>query len=190
PTVYHLSRDVAATQSPPEDPEGPPQDCEICFAPCDRFFKLPKALACGHVFCPKCLARVSVAAPAAPLLCPTAVLPHCGPPALTSCPLTSLPPPVVSSASIAPRGSCSTSPPSRPGAHGPSAWRWGGLSPPPAPPGGRSGVWWPLFEAVAITIALMVAGGLVLCGIILFFLLPAVCEGGGQAEEVARYTYE
>lgn len=173
--------------SPPGDPEGPPRDCVICFAPYDRLFKLPKALACGHVFCLECLARVSIAAPGAPLLCPvcrrpTAVPPRRGPPALPTC--SDLLPPDLPAT---PGGFVRFDRPKGLLLYAPHPGRLptvtlslevGGSEPPPAPPGGQSGVRWPLFKAVAVAVALMVAGGLVLCGIFLFFLLPAACEGG------------
>lgn len=183
----HKIKAIAAMTSPPADPEGPPRDCVICFAPYDRLFKLPKALGCGHVFCLECLARVSVATPAAPLLCPicrrpTALPPRRGPPALPTC--SDLLPPALPAT---PRGFVRFDRPKGLLLYAPQPGRLptvtlslevGGSQPPPAPPGGRGGGRWPFFKAVAVAVALLISGGLVLCGVFIFFLLPAACEGG------------
>ncbi|XP_068265444.1 RING finger protein 225 [Nyctibius grandis] len=175
--------------------DDPPLDCVICFAPYDRLFKVPKLLGCGHTFCLECLARVTVAAPAAPtLLCPVCRRPtplprHRGPPALPTHPdlLALLPPgPAASVRFSRPKGLLYV-PPGRPK---PSdqvptvtlSLELGRPEPPPAPPN-RPWPWtscrWSLYRAVALTVALTVGGGLVLCGVFLFFLQPMACGEGG-----------
>uniref|UniRef100_A0A663FFP0 Ring finger protein 225 n=1 Tax=Aquila chrysaetos chrysaetos TaxID=223781 RepID=A0A663FFP0_AQUCH len=172
----------------------PSLDCVICFAPYDRLFKVPKVLGCGHTFCLECLARVTVVAPAAPtLLCPICrrptALPRCrGPPALpTRADLLALLPP-------GPTGSVRFSRPKGllyvPPGHPKPADQVPtvtlslelGRPEPPAPPN-RGWPWisgrWSLYRAVALMVALVVGGGLVLCGVFLFFLQPVACSEGG-----------
>ncbi|XP_040437239.1 RING finger protein 225-like [Falco naumanni] len=182
------------------DTEGvSPLDCVICFAPYDRLFKVPKVLGCGHTFCLECLARVTVVAPDAPtLLCPicrrpTALPRRRGPPALpTRADLLALLPP-------GPAGSVRFSrpkgllyvPPGHPKPPGQvptvTLSLELGQPDPPAPPPSRG--WprvsgrWSLYRAVALTVALAVGGGLVLCGVFILFLQPMVCGEGGAGDQ-------
>ncbi|XP_074666672.1 RING finger protein 225-like [Strix aluco] len=183
---------------PPLDSGGPPPlDCVICFAPYDRLFKVPKVLGCGHIFCLECLARVTVGAPAADpptLLCPicrrpTALPPRRGPPALPTPPdLLALLPPGPTATSIRfnrPKGLLYVPPPHP---KTPDQLPTVTLSlelgrPDPPPPqnqpqpqlSGRC----VLGRALALTLALMVGGGLAFCGVFLFFIQPAAYEEGG-----------
>ncbi|XP_054663614.1 RING finger protein 225-like [Grus americana] len=177
------------------DTEGrPPLDCVICFAPYDRLFKVPKLLGCGHTFCLECLAKVTVVASDAPTLpCPvcrrpTALPRRRGPPALPTCLdlLALLPPGPTGSVRFSrPKGLLYVSPGhpkspeqvptvtlslelGRPDPPDPPSWGWSWTS------GRRS-----LYRAVALTVALTVGGGLVLCGVFLFFLQPVACSEGG-----------
>lgn len=192
-SLFLPARDITVAMA--EDTEGVPSlDCVICFAPYDRLFKVPKVLGCGHTFCLECLARVTVVAPAAPtLLCPICrrptALPRCrGPPALpTRADLLALLPP-------GPTGSVRFSRPKGllyvpPGHPKPidqvptvTLSLELGRPEPPAPPNRG----WPwisgrgsLYRAVALMVALVVGGGLVLCGVFLFFLQPVACSEGG-----------
>ncbi|KAM6188443.1 RING finger protein 225 [Sarcoramphus papa] len=177
------------------DAEGvPPLDCVICFAPYDRLFKVPKALGCGHTFCLECLARLTVVAPGAPaLLCPicrrpTALPRRRGPPALPTRTdlLALLPPGPAGSVRFSrPKGLLYVPPghPKPPGQVPTVTLSLElGRPEPPAPPN-RDRPWitarWSLYRAVALMVALMVGGGLVLCGVFLFFLHPVACGEGG-----------
>lgn len=185
---------AATTATATGDTEGAsPLDCVICFAPYDRLFKVPKALGCGHTFCLECLARVTVVTPAAPnLLCPICRRPtplprRRGPPALpTRLDLLALLPP-------GPTGSVRFSRPKGllyvpPGHPKPPdqvptvtlSLELGRPEPPVPPNQGRSvSGRGSLYRAVALMVALMLGGGLVLCGVFLFFLQPMACGEGG-----------
>ena len=161
-------------------------DCVICFAPYDRLFKLPKILGCGHTFCLECLARVTVATPGTPvLLCPvcrrpTALPRRRGPPALPtrSDLLDLLPPgPTGSVRFNRPEGLLYVPPghPKIPPGQVPTVTlrlELGGPDPPVPQNRPRPSGRWSLHRAVALTVALMVGGGLVFCGVFLFFLQP------------------
>lgn len=201
PPPHSGCRDVAAAAVMAGDTEGvPPLDCVICFSPYDRLFKVPKILGCGHTFCLECLARVTVVAPAAPtLLCPVCRRPtplprRRGPPALpTRADLLALLPP-------GPTGSVRFSrpkgllyvPPEHPKSSGHPKFpdqvptvtlslELGRPEPPVPPNRGRSWISgrWSLYRTVALTVALMVGGGLVLCGVFVFFLQPVAWGEGG-----------
>lgn len=61
--VSFLPENAAQSPDPKEDAAGQepsPLDCVICFTTFDRLFKLPKELSCGHIFCLECLARINV----------------------------------------------------------------------------------------------------------------------------------
>ncbi|XP_068958837.1 RING finger protein 225 [Petaurus breviceps papuanus] len=168
-------------------PPPSPMDCLICVSPFDGLFKLPKRLACGHVFCLECLARLSLAtvgsgeAVACPMCrAPTRLPPRRGPPALPTEP------------TLLPRGAQSPSPCQGsvrfdrrrgllylrpPSSSGQSKAREG---PPPPPPlrlgrpqtrtlGWDRSTW--AFHA-AVTLAVLVTAGLVVSGVYIFFLIP------------------
>nr|XP_021547537.1 RING finger protein 225 [Neomonachus schauinslandi] len=128
-----------------------PGECLICVSPFDGVFKLPKRLDCGHVFCLECLARLSLAtagggdAVACPVCrAPTRLAPRRGLPALPTrkCRAARPPPPP---------------PPLRLGR--PLSRRLSFSSP----------AW--AFNA-AVALAVLVAAGLVVSGVYIFFLIP------------------
>ncbi|XP_070307745.1 RING finger protein 225 [Odocoileus virginianus] len=164
-----------------------PVECLICVSPFDGVFKLPKSLDCGHVFCLECLARLSLAtagggaAVACPVCrAPTRLAPRRGLPALPT-QLGLLPGPAR--VPPAPPGSVRFDrrrgllylrpPPPGPGLRKARA--------PPPPPPLRLGrplsrrlslarsAW--LFHA-AVVLAVLVAAGLVVSGVYIFFLIP------------------
>ncbi|XP_004483297.1 RING finger protein 225 [Dasypus novemcinctus] len=163
-----------------------PVECLICVSPFDGVFKLPKRLDCGHVFCLECLARLSLAtagggdAVACPVCrAPTRLAPRRGLPALPTQP--GLLPrdaraPLTRQGSVRfdrRRGLLYLRPP--PGPRKARAPR-----PPPPPPLrlGRplsrrltlaSPAW--AFNA-AVALAVLVAAGLVVSGVYIFFLIP------------------
>ncbi|KAF5929459.1 RING finger protein 225 isoform X2 [Diceros bicornis minor] len=171
-----------------------PVECLICVSPFDGVFKLPKRLDCGHVFCLECLARLSLATAGGgdPVACPvcrapTSLAPRGGLPALPT------------QAGLLPRAACAPLPrqgsvrfdrrrgllyvraPPPPGPRKSRAAR-----PPPPPPLrlGRplsrrrtlaSPAW--LFNA-AVALAALVAAGLVVSGVYIFFLIPHAASSG------------
>ncbi|KAG8510175.1 RING finger protein 225 [Galemys pyrenaicus] len=166
-----------------------PVECLICVSPFDGVFKLPKSLDCGHVFCLECLARLSLAtagggdAVACPVCrAPTRLAPRRGLPALPTQPgllprEARLPLPRQGSVRFdRRRGLLYLRPPSpSPGPRKARAPR-----PPPPPPLrlGRplsrrlslsSSAW--AFNA-AVALAVLVAAGLVVSGVYIFFLIP------------------
>ncbi|XP_068780078.1 RING finger protein 225 [Struthio camelus] len=188
----------AARTSLAGESEGTALDCIICFTCYDRTFKVPKALACGHTFCLECLARLSVAAPtAATLVCPvcrrpTALPRRRGLPGLpTRSDLLALLPADVPAAPGSVRFSRPKGllyvPPLPKSGHVPTVALSleVGRPQPPAPPRGHRWPWvsdrWPLYKAVALALSLVVVGGLTLCGVFLFFLLPVACGAGMSA---------
>ncbi|XP_023363060.2 RING finger protein 225 [Sarcophilus harrisii] len=178
---------LAEAESPILPPPSP-LDCLICVSPFDGVFKLPKRLACGHVFCLECLARLSLAtvgsgeAVACPMCrAPTRLPPRRGPPALPTEPR--LLPRDAQSPGLGPdsvrfdrrRGLLYLRPPSS----GPSSAkaREGPPLPPPLrlgrpqtrPLGWDRSTW--AFHA-AVTLAVLVTAGLVVSGVYIFFLIP------------------
>ncbi|XP_027949163.1 RING finger protein 225 [Eumetopias jubatus] len=174
----------------------PPGDCLICVSPFDGVFKLPKRLDCGHVFCLECLARLSLAtagggdAVACPVCrAPTRLAPRGGLPALPTQPGL-LPraarPPLRRQGSVRfdrRRGLLYLRPPPPP--PGPRKGR--AARPPPPPPPLRLGrplsrrlsfsspAW--AFNA-AVALAVLVAAGLVVSGVYIFFLIPHAAASG------------
>nr|XP_025704516.1 RING finger protein 225-like [Callorhinus ursinus]XP_025704866.1 RING finger protein 225-like [Callorhinus ursinus] len=151
-----------------------PGDCLICVSPFDGVFKLPKRLDCGHVFCLECLARLSLAtagggdAVACPVCrAPTRLAPRGGLPALPTQP------------GLLPRAA-------RPPLRRQGSVRFDRrrgllyLRPPPPPPGPRrlsfSSPAWAFNAAVAL--AVLVAAGLVVSGVYIFFLIPHAAASG------------
>ncbi|XP_025923978.1 RING finger protein 225-like [Apteryx rowi] len=189
----------AAGTSLAGESEGSALDCIICFTRYDRVFKVPKALACGHTFCLECLARLSVAATAATtLLCPvcrrpTALPRRRGLPALpTRSDLLALLPADVPAAPGSvrfsrPRGLLYVAAPSLKPDQVPTVTLSleVGQPQPPSPPRRRGWPWpsrrRPLCKAAALACSLVVVGGLALCSVFLFFLLPAACGAGVPA---------
>nr|XP_012419706.1 PREDICTED: RING finger protein 225 [Odobenus rosmarus divergens] len=173
-----------------------PGDCLICVSPFDGVFKLPKRLDCGHVFCLECLARLSLAtagggdAVACPVCrAPTRLAPRGGLPALPTQPGL-LPrdarPPLRRQGSVRfdrRRGLLYLRPPPPP--PGPRKCR--AARPPPPPPPLRLGrplsrrlsfsspAW--AFNA-AVALAVLVAAGLVVSGVYIFFLIPHAASSG------------
>lgn len=181
--------------SGPMLPPASPVECLICVSPFDGVFKLPKRLDCGHVFCLECLARLSLAtagggdAVACPVCrAPTRLAPRGGLPALPTQP--GLLPrdaraPAARSGSVRfdrRRGLLYLRPPPAPGSRKARAAR----APPPPPPLrlGRplsrrltldSPTW--AFNA-AVALAVLVAAGLVVSGVYIFFLIPHAASAG------------
>ncbi|XP_072471962.1 RING finger protein 225 isoform X2 [Notamacropus eugenii] len=165
-------------------PPPSPMDCLICVSPFDGVFKLPKRLACGHVFCLECLARLSLAtvgsgeAVACPMCrAPTRLPPRRGPPALPT--EQGLLPRDAQGPSLCQdsvrfdrrRGLLYLRPPSSSGSS---------KGPPPPPPlrlgrpqtrtlGWDRSTW--AFHA-AVTLAVLVTAGLVVSAVYIFFLIP------------------
>ncbi|XP_036023889.1 RING finger protein 225 [Onychomys torridus] len=173
-------------------PPASPMECLICVSPFDGVFKLPKRLDCGHVFCLECLARLSLAtagggdAVACPMCrAPTRLAPRRGLPALPTQPSL-----LPRDARVAPprqgsvrfdrrRGLLYLRPP--PPSPGPRKSRTVRAPPPPPPlrlgrPLSRrlsmSSPTWAFNAAVAL--AVLVAAGLVVSGVYIFFLIPHV----------------
>ncbi|XP_012511320.1 PREDICTED: RING finger protein 225 [Propithecus coquereli] len=127
-----------------------PVECLICVSPFDGAFKLPKRLDCGHVFCLECLARLSLAT--------------AGGGDAVACPVCRAP------TRLAPRRGLPALP----------------TQPPPPPPLrlGRplsrrprlDGPAWAFNAAVAL--AVLVAAGLVVSGVYIFFLIPHAASSG------------
>lgn len=180
-----------------------PMECLICVSPFDGIFKLPKRLDCGHIFCLECLARLSLAtagggdAVACPMCrAPTRLAPRRGLPALPTQP--SLLPrdartPLPRQGSVRfdrRRGLLYLRPPPpSPGLRKSRTVR----APPPPPPLrlGRplsrrlslSSPAWAFNAAVAL--AVLVAAGLVVSGVYIFFLIPHVTSSGARPQIVA-----
>ncbi|XP_063108629.1 RING finger protein 225 [Cavia porcellus] len=173
--------------SPGAGPMLSPTECLICVSPFDGAFKLPKRLDCGHIFCLECLARLSLATAGGGdgVSCPvcrafTRFAPRRGLPALPT-PTVLLPGEVRAST---PRGG-SVRFDRRRGllyvrAPVPSGSRKGRALPAPQPPlrlgrplsrrlSFRSPAW-ALNAAVAL--AALVAAGLVVSAVYIFFLIP------------------
>ncbi|XP_069314612.1 RING finger protein 225 [Eulemur rufifrons] len=171
-----------------------PVECLICVSPFDGVFKLPKRLDCGHVFCLECLARLSLAtagggdAVACPVCrAPTRLAPRRGLPSLPTQP--GLLPrdaraPLPRQGSVRfdrRRGLLYLRPPPAPGP------RKARAAPPPPPPPLRLGrplsrrprldspAW--AFNA-AVALAVLVAAGLVVSGVYIFFLIPHAASSG------------
>lgn len=175
-------------------PPASPVECLICVSPFDGAFKLPKRLDCGHVFCLECLARLSLAtagggeAVACPVCrAPTRLAPRGGLPALPTqvglLPREARAPPARQGSVRFDRrrGLLYLRPPSAPGPRKTRAAR-----PPPPPPLrlGRplsrrltldSPTW--AFNA-AVALAALVAAGLVVSGVYIFFLIPHAASSG------------
>ncbi|XP_076986653.1 RING finger protein 225 [Tamandua tetradactyla] len=165
-----------------------PVECLICVSPFDGVFKLPKRLDCGHVFCLECLARLSLAtagggdAVACPVCrAPTRLAPRGGLPALPTQPGllprdARAPLPRQGSVRFDRRRGLLYLRPPPPGPRKARAPR-----PPPPPPPLRLGrplsrrltltspAW--AFNA-AVALAVLVAAGLVVSGVYIFFLIP------------------
>ncbi|XP_075393897.1 RING finger protein 225 [Tenrec ecaudatus] len=178
-----------------------PVECLICVSPFDGIFKLPKRLDCGHVFCLECLARLSLAtvgggdAVACPVCrAPTRLAPRRGLPALPTQPdllprEARAPPPPLRQGSVRfdrRRGLLYLRPAASPGPRKARA-------PPPPPPLrlGRplsrrltlsSSAW--AFNA-AVALAVLVAAGLVVSGVYIFFLIPHAASGSARPQLVA-----
>ncbi|XP_047384351.1 RING finger protein 225 [Sciurus carolinensis] len=177
-------------------PPTSPMECLICVSPFDGVFKLPKRLDCGHVFCLECLARLSLAtagggdAVACPVCrAPTRLAPRRGLPALPTQPGllprdARAPPPRQGSVRFdRRRGLLYLRPP--PPSPGPRKSRAARAPPPPPPlrlgrPLSRrltlSSPAWAFNAAVAL--AVLVAAGLVVSGVYIFFLIPHAASAG------------
>ncbi|XP_042539058.1 RING finger protein 225 [Dipodomys spectabilis] len=188
-----------------------PSECLICVSPFDGIFKLPKRLDCGHVFCLECLARLSLAtagggaAVACPVCrAPTRLAPRRGLPALPTQPGllpgdTRALPRQGSVRFDRSRGLLYLRPPPPPPPPGPRKGRTAQAhaqmhAPPPPPPLrlGRplsrrlslSSPAWAFNAAVAL--AVLVAAGLVVSGVYIFFLIPhATAVGPARPQIVA-----
>ncbi|KAM9225522.1 RING finger protein 225 [Dugong dugon] len=172
-----------------------PVECLICVSPFDGVFKLPKRLDCGHVFCLECLARLSLAtagggdAVACPVCrAPTCLAPRGGLPALPTqpglLPREERAPLPLRQGSVRfdrRRGLLYLRPALPPPGTGPRKSRAARPPPPPPPPPLRLGrplsrrltlssPVWALNAAVAL--AVLVAAGLVVSGVYIFFLIP------------------
>uniref|UniRef100_A0A4X1WAL2 RING-type domain-containing protein n=1 Tax=Sus scrofa TaxID=9823 RepID=A0A4X1WAL2_PIG len=180
-------------------PPASPVECLICVSPFDSVFKLPKRLDCGHIFCLECLARLSLAtagggdAVACPVCrAPTRLAPRRGLPALPT-QLALLPgAPLPGQGAVRfdrRRGLLYLRPPSAPGP------RKARPPPPPPPPPLRLGrplsrrltlrssAW--VFHA-AVALAVLVAAGLVVSGVYIFFLIPrAAASSSARPQLVA-----
>ncbi|XP_036130785.1 RING finger protein 225 [Molossus molossus] len=181
--------------SGPMLPPASPVECLICVSPFDGVFKLPKRLDCGHIFCLECLARLSLAtagggdAVACPVCrAPTRLAQRGGLPALPT--QTGLLPhearsPPTRQGSVRfdrRRGLLYLRPPPAPGPRKTRPAR-----PPPPPPPLRLGrplsrrvtldspTW--IFNA-AVALAVLVAAGLVVSGVYIFFLIPHAASSG------------
>lgn len=187
-------------------PPASPMECLICVSPFDGIFKLPKRLDCGHVFCLECLARLSLAtagggdAVACPMCrAPTRLAPRRGLPALPTQP--GLLPrdaraPLPRQGSVRfdrRRGLLYLRPP--PPSPGPRKSRTVRAPPPPPPlrlgrPLSRrlslSSPAWAFNAAVAL--AVLVAAGLVVSGVYIFFLIPHVTSSSARPQIVALTT--
>ncbi|XP_036281920.1 RING finger protein 225 [Pipistrellus kuhlii] len=172
-------------------PPASPAECLICVSPFDGAFQLPKRLDCGHVFCLECLARLSLAtagggeALACPVCrAPTRLGPRGGLPALPT-PAGLLPRGAPAAAAAVRfdrrRGLLYLRPPPAP--------RKARAAAPPPPPRrlGRplsrrltldSPTW--AFNA-AVALAALVAAGLVVSGVYLFFLIPHAASSAAAA---------
>lgn len=183
-------------------PPASPMECLICVSPFDGLFKLPKRLDCGHVFCLECLARLSLAtaggsdAVACPVCrAPTRLASRGGLPALPTQP--SLLPPDAGAQPAQQgsvrfdrrRGLLYLGSPATPGPRKARNTR------PSAPPPLRLGrplsrrltldspTW--AFNA-AVALAVLVAAGLVVSGVYIFFLIPhATSSGSARPQLVA-----
>ncbi|VFV42513.1 hypothetical protein LOC381845 [Lynx pardinus] len=140
-----------------------PVECLICVSPFNGEFKLPKRLDCGHVFCLECLARLSLAtagggdAVACPVCrAPTRLAPRRGLPALPTQP------------GLLPREARAPTPRRGSVRFDRRRPRPGRAS--PAPPA------WAFNAAVAL--AVLVAAGLVVSGVYIFFLIPHAASSG------------
>lgn len=181
-----------------------PAECLLCVSPFDGAFQLPKRLDCGHVFCLSCLARLSLATagggaavPCPVCRAPTRLAARGGLPALPT------------QAGLLPRGARAPPPPLARGqgsvrfdrrrgllyvrpAPAPRKTRAAGPpSPPPPPPRplrlGRplsrrlslDGPTW-VFNA-AVALAALVAAGLVVSGVYIFFLIPRAASSSSSS---------
>ncbi|XP_004597109.2 RING finger protein 225 [Ochotona princeps] len=181
--------------SPGSDPilsPASPVECLICVSPFDGMFKLPKCLDCGHVFCLECLARLSLAtagggdAVACPVCrAPTRLAPRRGLPALPTQPGLL---PCDARTPLPRQGSVRFDrrrgllylrpPPPLPGSRKARA-----ALPPPLRLGrplsrrlSLSSPAWAFNAAVAL--AVLVAAGLVVSGVYIFFLIPHAASSG------------
>ncbi|XP_070258351.1 RING finger protein 225 [Myotis yumanensis] len=186
-------------------PPASPVECLICVSPFDGAFKLPKRLDCGHVFCLECLARLSLAtagggeAVACPVCrAPTRLAPRGGLPALPTqvglLPREARAPPARQGSVRFDRrrGLLYLRPPPAPGPRKTRAAR--PPSPPPPPPPLRLGrplsrrlnldspTW--AFNA-AVALAALVAAGLVVSGVYIFFLIPRAAPARPQVVALA-----
>lgn len=175
-------------------PPASPSECLICVSSFDGMYKLPKRLDCGHIFCLECLARLSLAtagggdAVACPVCrAPTRLAPRRGLPALPTqaglLPRDPRSPPRLGSVRFdRRRGLLYLRPPP---VSAPRKAR--GPRPPPPPPPLRLGrplsrrltlssqAW--AFNA-AVALAVLVAAGLVVSGVYIFFLIPHAATSG------------
>ncbi|KAM4824994.1 RING finger protein 225 [Thomomys bottae] len=190
-------------------PPASPVECLICVSPFDGVFKLPKRLDCGHVFCLECLARLSLAtagggdAVACPVCrAPTRLAPRRGLPALPTqpglLPREARAPPRQGSVRFdRRRGLLYLRPPPpapRKGRAAQAQAQAQTRAPPPPPPPPlrlgrplsrrltlRSPAW--AFNA-AVALAVLVAAGLVVSGIYIFFLIPRATSLGPARPQI------